>query len=85
MSVQKNKYEIISKEEIYEPTGEFQESGREIIFTRKTVTKYGKLTITTKSNEPSPEAIANFKRLLYQKAEEILLNSEKRKNKNANL
>lgn len=71
MSNKKEEYEIISDEKIYEPTGDFQESGREVIFTRKTVTKRGKLTIITKSNEPSPEAIANFNRLLNQKAKEI--------------
>lgn len=67
-----NKLEIISEEEIYEPTGEFQESGREVIFTSKIVAKRGKITITLKSNEPSPEAKSNFNSFVNQIAREIV-------------
>lgn len=70
----KKKYEreIISDEKIYEPTGEFQPSGREVIYTRKTVTKYGKITVISKSNEPSEEAMKNFNRLLNKAVKEIV-------------
>ncbi|MBY0098666.1 hypothetical protein [Mesobacillus maritimus] len=68
--------EIISEEEIYEPTGKFQQSGREVIYTRKTIMRKGKYTISVKSNEPSPEAIKNFNRMLNQRAKEILFRNK---------
>ena len=57
---EKQEYEIISEEAIHEPTGKYQMSGREVIYTKKTVAKFGEFTITTKANEPSPEAIKAF-------------------------
>lgn len=58
--VSKNKVEIIKKEKIYEPTGKYQPSGREVIYTKKTVMKIGKYTVTVIANEPSEEAIREF-------------------------
>lgn len=56
--------EIISEEEIYEPTGKFQESGREVIYTNKTRMKIGKYNVTVISNEPSPEALKNGNKVI---------------------
>jgi hypothetical protein len=78
MTVNTNQYEIISKEEIYEPTGRFQESGREVIFTKKIVAKDGKFTVTTKSNEPSDEAMQNFFKNLVECAWRLIFEEEKR-------
>lgn len=71
-----NEYQVISTEKIYEPTGEFQDSGREVLFTRKKVIKYGKLTITVKSNEPSEEALKVANKLLNKYARKYSMKSK---------